>query len=267
MQRARYIARVVTVMASLLTSAAHACDFVFDNGMETPEYPSISPSGGCSGAYPGRFTMPLNGLPGDIIVQIPHDYRPQQSIPLLFVLHGAAGPGQASNQAHAMMDLWQEVVEHQSLIAVALIGTSPNGSWFVSDTELMLQAAAQQIADTYNVDLARVYGWGFSAGGHVMHSLALDDIISFAGYGVSAGALAAAAGLDAPMNALTRTPAFLSVGQFDSLYGPVTSDFQIFVDAGWIDGLDLDLYVFPGGHAVGFDAPERTWAFLREHTR
>ena len=261
------VVRSFAIALGFLVTVTNACDFVFDDGLEVPEYPPIAPSGGCSGVYPGRFVVPLKGLPVNAVIQVPDSYRPQQSMPLIFLLHGAAGPGQAPHQAQAMLDVWASVLSEHGLIAVALIATGGQGGWIPPNTQTMMEVAATQFADDYNVDLARQYGWGFSAGGHVLHALALDQVLPFAGYAVTAGALDAYAGAGAPAAAANMVPVFLSVGQFDNLYSFVQTDYQRFINAGWIGDTSVTLYSFPGGHTIGAEVPAQAWRFLRDHTK
>ena len=111
----------------------------------------------------------------------------------------------------------------------------------------------------YNIEQNRIYGWGFSAGGHVWHALGLQNTDFFAAYAINAGVLEAFAGVTAPLNADRELPVYVSVGSSDSLFSFAQNDRLNFINAGWVEGKNYWLDVFAGGHVLPNDAPGKAW--------
>ena len=113
---------------------------------------------------------------------VPPSYSPSQPMPLVLALHGQAGsPAAAATQAQAVRNAWATVAATQGFIVIAPIGAGADGGWVVPDvpdepSDYSLFAAAIADAEAaWNIDRSRRIGWGFSAGGHVMHDLVLND--------------------------------------------------------------------------------------------
>lgn len=150
------------------------------------------------------------------------------------------------------------------------------GSGWVPSTDYAVmhavQAVLNDIAAHYDIDASRIHGWGFSAGGHVLHDLALrqrdgaPDIHDLAAYAVSAGALqgyACTSSVDCAAlltQVARRIPVDLRVGGSDPLLPYLQADHARFQAAGW--GADAALSVFPAGHVVVPSQLQPTWDFL-----
>ena len=88
-----------------------------------------------------------------------------------------------------MRDDWSSVANSGGFVVLAPVASGTDGSW-EPDVDIPVIFAA--IADTmarYNIEETRMNMWGYSAGGHLAHALALNNTDYFAAYGVSAGAL------------------------------------------------------------------------------
>ena len=221
-------------MERLTALSEHPCA-----GIDTPRYAAIDPSAGTGGNFPGFIDAQV-GVSGlgvqDYFLFVPEEYRPEHSMPLMLVWHGAAGPGNASAAALQVLDLWSEVAAAEGFLLVAQVATGSQGGWVPNDTELIMDAIFTQLESSYNVDRGRLFGWGFSAGGHVMHDMVLDRADQFAAYAVNAGVLDALAGASAPAAAARQIPVSIMVGSRDRLQPFALVDRQRFQDAGWVPG-------------------------------
>lgn len=254
---------------------------LFSDGFETGgDAPYRAPSGGSGGAYPGAQmrSITVAGQPHDYYLHVPTGYPYAEPVPVLMVLHGAAGAGSAPWAAQWLRDDWGAAAQTGGFIVVAPIASGPSsGSWLPPVDYPMLKAVLQDVAAHYNIDRSRIHGWGFSAGGHVMHDLALrqresaPDIRTFAAYGVSAGTLATPVcnpgnGIPSCTSLLPqvagRIPVSLRVGSNDPLKPYVQSDRSAFIAAGWTQGGTLDFVVFPGEHDIYPAQFLATWQFF-----
>jgi len=114
-----------------------------------------------------------------------------------------------------------------------------------------------------NVERARLYLWGFSAGAHLAHGIALANTELFAAYAVNAGVLDAFAGADAPAMAPRRIPVSITIGTTDPLYPYTMTDRMRFLAAGWTEPDTLRYATFDGPHTVLPTHPAEHWAFLQ----
>ncbi|GMV38847.1 MAG: hypothetical protein AMXMBFR64_05630 [Myxococcales bacterium] len=219
-------------------------------GPTGPGEPPVG-SGGAGGAYPGpqERTVTVPGLGAHTYwLQVPASYAPGTGAPLLLALHGAGGAGTAQKAAAATRDAWAPVAEAGGFIVVAQAATGASGGWVPSTDVAVLNAVLEDVTAAYDVDVSRIYGWGFSAGGHFMHALGLQNAELFAGYGVSAGSLSALAGQGAPAAASRVIPVDIHIGTADPLYAAVSQDPGAFQMAGWTLGSTLQYTTFAGGH-------------------
>lgn len=238
-------------------------DMVFIDGHENTSIPS----NGTGGGSPGNFsrTITVDATEHTYTYYVPSGYQISDPIPLLAVWHGAVLPGGGPDAALDMVDLWQDEAETHNFIVVAQAaigsaGCNPCG-WIPGSDSQVLAAIINDMEARYNIETTRRYVWGFSAGGHVMHAIALNSADYFAAYAISAGVLDAFAsgGGYVPANAVRIIPAFVSVGNTDTLL-PFAQDDQLdFTDAGWVVGQNYWLDVFTGGHVVLDDLPEKAW--------
>jgi poly(3-hydroxybutyrate) depolymerase len=248
-------------MQRLTMLSDHSCDAFL-----APRYAAVDPSAGVEGEYPGFVDAQVEvaglGLQ-DYFLFIPSDYQPEQSLPMLLAWHGAAGPGNARTAAQQLRNLWSEVAESENFIVVAQVATGSQGGWIPERATAILDSILLAVESRYNVDRARLFGWGFSAGGHVMHELVLERADQFAAYAVNAGVLDALAGSGAPVSASRRVPVSIQVGDRDSLQPFALSDRQRFENAGWVLGYDLFYQEFSGGHSVNVTQLNNHWQQLK----
>jgi dienelactone hydrolase len=202
-------------------------------------------------------------------------------MPVVIALHGTAGtPANAYNEARIVRDLWVDVAQRHGFAVVAPVAGGSRGSWVAplaadnSPTDYdVIAAAMMDLESRFNIERARRYLWGFSAGGHVTLDLVVNPVHDgfgrrqFAAVGVNAGVLAglACSGLDdaacraALSDAFPRLPVQVLVGDADSLLAYAAVDAPRFLDTGWVGSRNHRFESFPGGHWVGLDHPQRHW--------
>jgi len=235
-------------------------DIVFNAGFQNES----QPSNGVGGEYPGAFTRSVfsNGQKRTYYVSIPPQYNPNQALPLLFSWHGAAGPGTAQSNAEQTRNFWKPTADANNFIVLSQAGTGVNGGGFTFPNDIIL--LADILADVYahyNIELKRVYGHGFSSGGHLMHTLMLFyNNQRFPGYAVSAGTFADAVFEDPNVPANSEiVPVFVSVGDSDPLLNTIMTERSKFLDAGWVENETYWLDVFEGGHELDSSMPQNSW--------
>lgn len=180
--------------------------------------------------------------------------------PLIVLWPGAAGPGQADTAARDLLDAWASIARAAGVIAVAQVPTGAQGGWIPATAEDRLDATVAEVASRWPV--SDVFAFGFSAGGHVIHDIALRAAQSFKAYAVRAGALAAYAGPDAPANSPTVVPLWLSVGTEDALLPYVRDDVAGFRNAGWTLGSTLAYLETEDGHRYTQRQLGDAWTFF-----
>lgn len=247
---------------------------LFIDGFEAGGAIHQEPSGGSGGAYPGAVsrTVVVEGISHSYHLHVPVGYPYSDPVPVLLALHGAAGPGSAPAAAQAVRDVWAATANTGQFIVAAPVATGSSGGWVPGTDYGVMQAVLNDIAAHYDIDASRIHGWGFSAGGHVLHDLALrqrdgaPDIHDLAAYAVSAGALqgyACTSSVDCAAlltQVARRIPVDLRVGGSDPLLPYLQADHARFQAAGW--GADAALSVFPAGHVVVPSQLQPTWDFL-----
>jgi predicted peptidase len=230
----------------------------------------IRASLGSTGSFPQQSQLTINIGAGAVTYHfdVPAEYQPGRPAPLIAVLHGAAGPGGQSFAAADTRDAWALAGLGDAVI-VAPESSGNQGGWIPSTDLVKLQAVIVSARSRYNIDLNRIYGWGFSAGAHTMHSFALAGAPNlFAGYSVSAGALQAIAGVNAPQQAPRKAPLHIHQGINDGVvpFNIVQADVVRFQNAGWISanvqGQNLFFESFDGGHEFESAHAARIWANL-----
>ncbi len=235
-------------------------------------------SGGASGSISRTISVPGYGS-HTVYLRVPPSYSPSHPAPLVLALHGQAGsPTAAVTAAQAVRNAWASVADANGFIVVAPVATGGSGGWIApppnpSDYDIFAAAIADAEA-AYNIDTSRRIGWGFSAGGHVMHDIMFNDfgapvsIDTFAAYSVSAGALEAfACSNPTTCNALVATasrhiPIDIHVGTTDTLLPYATSDRNIFINNGWVLSQDLWFTTFTGGHTYASSQLGEAWSHL-----
>ena len=242
-----------------IPSFADCPDIIHNAGFQQQS----QPSSGVGGNYPGAYTnqITVNNTARTYYSYIPSQYSPNKAWPLLMVLHGAASPGQTAQAALFMRNFWQATAEQYQMIVVAPVASGSQG-WIPGTDSAIWAAILGEMESDYNIEVARYYGWGFSAGGHVGHWFYLLNSDYFAAYAVNAGVLAAYAGLAYPSNANRKIPVLEMVGTTDTLYPNTLNDQTAFLNAGWQAGKTYQLETFSGGHVLNNDAPEKVAQFL-----
>ena len=271
-------------------------DTIFAAAFEAGEFPvPHDPSGGSGGAYPGIRSRSVHvaGLGSGTqvyYIYLPPDYTPSHAWPLLIGLHGVAPYTGLLNYAKDVRSYWTPVALNGHFIVAAPVANDviddSNGqpyavSWLTppspgpSDYD-MFAAILADLQGAYNIERTRIYGWGFSAGGHVMHDLGVRarstalNASTMAAYSVSAGdlaGLACAAIGDAACNQLLDTlprkvPVDLHVGSSDPNFAAVTSDYNRFLADGWSAGQTAFYSTFTGDHTYSSADLQIAWANL-----
>ncbi len=260
-------------------------DALFIDGFQTAAAVTRLPSNGSGGALgPSTRTVTAAGYgTQSVYAYVPPNHSPTQPMPLVLALHGQAGSAAAADaQAQAVRNAWASVAATQGFIVIAPVGAGASGSWNVPDvpdepSDYSIFAAAIADAEAaWNIDRSRRIGWGFSAGGHVMHDLVFNHystqvtIDSFAAYAVSAGTLAglACAGLSsAQCSTLVAAaprpiPLDLHVGNGDPLVNAVLDDNDRLLANGWTDNVTLWLTLFVGNHVYSSTHAAQIWTNL-----
>jgi poly(3-hydroxybutyrate) depolymerase len=246
----------------LPASACPSSDSIFWSGFEIDATPH-DPSNGSGGSFPGNVTRIVNvsGVgPRSYYLYLPPTYSPTRAWPVLLALHGATGSAAtAPTAAQQVRTDWSAVADSAGLIVLAPVASGGSGGW-IPDTDIpAMLAAIDDTAAAYNVERSRIVAWGFSAGGHVAHGLALTHASVFASYGVSAGVLRAFAcsvpGDPGSPDCATflptvspKIPVDIHVGTSDSLYPEAQADVPRFTGAGWIQERTLFFRPVAGGH-------------------
>lgn len=224
-------------------------------------------SGGSGGPGPGSHTrqVSVTGLgTQNYHIYVPSSYSSSTPMPILFALHGAGGSGTAPAAAMSVRDSWGTVASTNGFLVAAIEATGSGGGWLINDAVAVLNAVITAMWADYNVDTKRVYGWGFSAGGHVMHLLGLANANFFAAYGVSAGVLDAVATPNGvtPSGAPRTIPVAIHIGTSDTLLPYAQADRSTFLAAGWATGSTLQYTEFSGGHTYTTSHLIAIWGFL-----
>ena len=138
-------------------------------------------------------------------------------------------------------------------------------------------AVLAQVESSYNIDRTRIYGWGFSAGGSVMHALGLTsdsdafNNASMAAYASQSGPLAGdlCAGLsgtqcNAILDAAPRKiPVAMVVATGEGAYSYVVDDDNRFVAQGWTANGNVFLNTFNSSvHDYSTTTIQLAWGHL-----
>ncbi|MGQ0799742.1 MAG: hypothetical protein ACT4NL_06480 [Pseudomarimonas sp.] len=236
---------------------------VFAGGFENQPWQAqpSSGSGGASGAI--QRTTPG---PQSISYWLQAPASRPAAAALVIVLHGAGGAGTAPSNAMATRDVWAPLAEAGGFVVAAPIASGSQGGWVPAVDFSSIDAVVADAVTAYDIDRSRVYVWGFSAGGHIAHTLSLlRNPNRYAAYAVNAGVLEAHAGAQAPTLAPRRVPLLAAVGDSDSLLSFTQADRQRFLNAGWIESANYQLRVFAGGHTYSSDDVAAAWSFFCRH--
>ena len=267
-------------------------DAVFVSRFDDDGVVPHDPSNGNGGAYPGKQTRTLNiaGLGSgtqNYYIYLPNDYTPTRSWPMIMVLHGVAPAG--DSYAMTTRNNWIGAAGAGHFIVVAPVADAVNQcwdgtkyvaceSWLVPPTygpnDYDLFAAVRaDMESAYNIERTRIYGWGFSAGAHVMHDLAVNsyseafNASTMAAYAVSAGVLqglACPGPTDAGCASLLaslprRIPVDIHIGNTDPNYALAVADHSLFLTQGWADDQTIHYVEFSGGHTYSIAQLSTIW--------
>jgi dienelactone hydrolase len=239
-------------------------DSIFRSGFESPAAVPHDPSNGSGGGAPGDITRSI-GVPGvgtrNYYLHVPPGYAPAQPMPLLIALHGSSGsPLNSPAYAQQVRADWSGLSDTAGFIVALPISTGTQGGWDEDDDIPTIAAVLADAESAYNIERSRVYLWGFSAGGHIGHSLALHGTSTYAAYSISGGSLQAYTCTDAgpPTCASVlagthpKIPLDIHIGNGDPFYTDVNYDVihdrQRFETGGWVRNRNLYFIVFTGGH-------------------
>ena len=269
---------VISIAASTVPLPASLCDadVVFASGFETTAPIPTNPSNGSGGLYPGGQTRVVN-VPGFgahiVYLYVPTIYSPTRALPLLLAMHGTTGnSASAPAAAQQVRDDWSGIAESGGFIVVAPAASGANGSREPAIDIPALFAIIQDTESRYDIERARIDMWGYSAGGHLAHALALENTDFFAAYGVSAGSLtqyACSDSGDPPPScaallsaAQPKIPVDIHIGYNDPLYlflGADEDDSR-FEAGGWVPEQTLFWRPFLGGHEYTVAQLGEIWA-------
>ncbi len=249
----------------LPASVCPASDPLFRNGFEAAVAVPHDPSNGSGGTWPGHVTRTVN-VPGlgnrSYYLHLPSAYTPTQAWPIVLALRGAAPPASLATYAQQVRNDWSSWADSRGFIVLAPVGNSTQGGWGANGDLAEIDAALADAFSAYNVEQSRVYLWGFSAGAHYGHAIALNNTGFFAAYGVSAGSLEMYACTDDGSypptcaallaGAQPKIPVDLHIGNNDPLSQPpytAAGDAQRLRNGGWRDNDTLFHRPFAGGHS------------------
>jgi phospholipase/carboxylesterase len=120
--------------------------------------------------------MTYDGLSYPFVVYVPSSYDPRIAAPAVLLVHGAGGDGPD------FVGTWTTLAESKGIILVApTLDLSADAETKVPVVFPRLMDAA---ASEWNVDPARRYLFGYSAGGYFVYDAALLNANYFAGAGV-----------------------------------------------------------------------------------
>lgn len=210
-------------------------------------------------------------------------------LPVVVLLHGTAGsPANARNEARILRDLWSEAATRFGFAVVSPVAGGSHGSWIApvsagdAPTDYdVIAAALTDLESRHDIERARRYLWGFSAGGHVALDLLLNEFHpgfrrrQFAAVAVNAGVLAGLAcngSTEAACNqslqqAFPRLPLQVLIGDGDPLRTYAEGDAARIRARGWTDLRDYRYLEFSGGHWVDPTHPQQQWQWLCQFGR
>lgn len=285
--------------AQSVTLPAWVCthpDAIFVSGFEAGEIAvPHSPSNGSGGAV-GSVTRILHianlgSGTQPYYLYVPANYTPNHSWPFLLALHGVSP--YPDTYAATTRDNWVAAATAGGFIVAAPIANAqvsvsgqPGVTWLLPPSNAPTDydefaAVLADVESAYNIERTRIYGWGFSAGGHVMHDLAINtystafNASTMAAYGASSGVLEALAcnGLSNAQcqqlltNLPRRIPVDIHIGNSDTLLLPYAQNDQaLFQNAGWqyLGNPPYELYytMFVGGHTYTVPQLGQIWGNL-----
>jgi predicted esterase len=264
-------------LAATITLPAWRCDgsALRVSGFEDNEAAIVNPSNGSGGA-PNDAVYTITGPAGTATYAVYPSllYDPTIPAPLVLALHGTVPDGLSAAQNITLN--WAFAARPAGAIVIAPVGSAfsvSGGSGFtwslVNNDRIKLDAVIADVKQRYNIDQNRIYGWGFSAGAHVLHKWALENNNFVVAYTAHAGALNATSSGGLPALSQTKLPVLIYHSPDDSTvpYSQAQLDRQRFLNAGWTDGSNFALTDYPGGHFYGERDMETAWNFVCRFAR
>jgi poly(3-hydroxybutyrate) depolymerase len=207
----------------------------------TTNPPTPNPSGnangsGGTGAMIGlqSQTVMVSGQAVDYLLYVPPQYDPAQSWPVLFVFHGQGGTNMNT------INNWMAIADTNGIVIGATMSSGSSGGWVPGTDSGVFQAALMDAESQVNINTKRRYMWGFSAGGHFVHSLGLANSTFFAAYAVSAGVV------QQGYTVTRQIPVSIHIGDQDPLLPGVQQDRTELMNRGH----SVSYHEFQGGHTV-----------------
>ncbi|MCX7546014.1 hypothetical protein [Marinicella gelatinilytica] len=254
------MSHVTTLWAiSTVPSLMDCDDMIFVDGFVSESWPSNGSGGPVNTGFRSIY---INSQLGNrtFYYHIPSSYQSGHAMPIMFLFHGAGGAGTAPAGAKYSRDMWLNESQASGFIIVAQVATGSQGGWIQSNMVPILIKILDDMEARYNIEKRRIYAWGYSAGGNVLHELALYNAGEFAGYAISGADLShAISGGVYPSTASRKLPVVLSVGQSDPRYPSVVNDYNLFQQHGWQAGYNVWFDVYSGGHHYFPSEPAAVW--------
>jgi len=125
--------------------------------------------------------MHSNGRAYPFVVFAPTSYEPRSALPAVLLVHGAGGNGED------FVETWRTFAEEKRIILVA--PTLDLSAASESQVPVIFPRLMEEVSKEWNVDPARRYLFGYSAGGYFVYDAALLNADYFAGAGVFASVI------------------------------------------------------------------------------
>ena len=197
-----------------------------------------------------------------------------QALPLIIALHGAGGPGTQAFAASNIRNAFEQIYGTRTRFLIAAPQSSGSeGGWIPAQDEIKIRAVISDMKANFNVDQNRIYGWGYSAGGQIMHGLALSDPNFAAAYtGHATRLLPANSSYGTPETFASRVPVLLTHSTDDTTvpYTTAQADRVRFLNAGWTEQLpgilgNFELKAFNIGHFYDTATLQQSWNWMCVH--
>ncbi len=236
--------------------------------------PPERPSFGSGGAFqPSEYTIASSAGVVTYYSSVPQDYT-GEALPLIIALHGAGGPGTQALAASTIRNTFGQILgPNTRFLLLAPESSGSQGGWIPAQDEIKIRAVFADMKANYNVDQNRVYGWGYSAGGQIMHGLALSDATFAAAYtGHATRLLPATSSYGTPETFTSRVPVLLTHGSNDTTvpYTTAQADRIRFLNAGWTEQFpgvpgNFELIPFNLGHFYNTATMQQSWDWMCVH--
>jgi predicted esterase len=255
---------------------------IFADGFESGVFATLPPVRASNGSGGSQFvnsvTLPYPATPNfplDAYIDASDAAGNSAPLPLVVAFHGAAGPGNQQFAAADLQSTFSVVVSdpNAQFLFVAFTSAGANGGWTINDDLGRLRVVLDYMTANYNVDLNRIYGWGFSAGGQILHHYALASFTApqtplFTAYTAHAGRLPSFFNGNQPESSPLKFPVMLASSPTDSvaLYSGALNEQTRFINAGWANGQNFEFLTYDGGHTYAIAQMQAAWRFMCRHS-